>query len=118
MPLTRSLHRFVPALACLSIGLAQLVWVLWLIGNSLHMGSPIRLHGSFVVRSIEDSTSRGRVEYQHQVGLLGFELLEYSMWVHVVFGVALVLLGGALLASRVLAKTTSIPGHTAVGGPN
>lgn len=116
MRFVRPLLRSVPALTCFAVGLAQLAWVWWLVGNSLHMGSPIRLHGRFIVRSIEDLTLRGRAEYQHEVGMLGFELLGHSMWIHFACGLTLLGLAVVLVVLAIIENSRSNAAHRTVGG--
>ena len=99
MHILRSWLRYFPGLLCLIIGLVQLVWVWWLVGNSLHMGSPLRRQGDTIIHLIDDPAVQISMESLHKVGLLGFDLLGYSMWLHLVCGVALAGLGVALVIS-------------------
>ncbi len=89
----RSALRFTPGTCCLTMGLAHMAWNWWLIGNSMHLGSPLRVHGDRVIRSVSDPIARGHVENMHEIGLLGFNLLGHSMWMHFLFGVVLLAVG-------------------------
>ena len=99
MNVVRPVLRNVLALFCLAMGLVQLAWVSWLYGNSLHMGSPLRLHSDGMIRSVSDSAIRGHIDYMHKVGLLGFDLLGYSMWLHFICGVLLTGLSAVLFVA-------------------
>jgi hypothetical protein len=101
----RSIIGYLPGLCCLFLGLLQLSWIWWLVVNSLHMGSPLRLHGDTFLRSIADPAVRDRAESMNKVGLLGFDLLDKSMSVHFVCAAALLLLGLIMVISTRLQRT-------------
>ena len=89
----RSALRFTPGACCLTMALVHLAWVWWLIGNSMHLGSPLRVHGDRVIRSESDPIARRHVENMDEFGHLGFTLLGHSMWMHFLFGVVLFIVG-------------------------
>ena len=104
MKILRSIAGYLPGLFCLLLGLVQLAWVWWLVVNSLHMGSPLRLHGDIFLRSITDPGVRDRATSMYKVGLLGFDLLGKSMSVHFLCAVVLLLIGLVMVISTRLKR--------------
>jgi hypothetical protein len=99
--------RVSPGIICSALGMMQIWWVGWLLANSLHLGSPLRMNARFVSRSIANAAIKKEVDYVVDVGRLGFDLLGRSMWVHFSLGVAMVSLGIGIVFMLVHRKPTS-----------
>jgi hypothetical protein len=104
MPSLRLILRISPGIICSVLGMLQIWWVGWLLTNSLHLGSPLRMNARYVGRSLTDANVKRNVDYLVEVGQLGFDLLGRSMWAHFSIGVAMVFLGFGIVFLLVCRK--------------
>jgi disulfide bond formation protein DsbB len=77
-----------------ALGGAQIAWAFHVMGASLHMGSPLRIHGQMIVRAGGELGEKiaGMIE----LGRFGFSLLSTTTWVLAGTG-ALVMVSGLYL---------------------
>lgn len=97
----------------IAVGLGLVIFCFWAGEASLHLGSPLRLHGdsSHLVEAGE--TGRRALEL-HRVGLQVIDVLDTSLGVHLVSAALFVALGlFLLLLSRTLRSRE--PGLRATG---
>jgi hypothetical protein len=98
----RLVARISPGIICSVLGIVHIWWVGWLLGNSLHLGSPLRMNARYVSRSLTDAAIKKQVDYMVDVGQLGFDLLGRSMWVHFSIGLAMIFLGIGIVLLLIL----------------
>lgn len=84
-----------------------IIFVVWAGEASLHLGSPLRLHGDFS-HLVEAGAPGRRVANLHRVGLQVIDVLDTSLGVHVASAALFVALGlFLLLLSRTLSPRAS-----------
>ena len=88
------------------VGLVQLWWASYLLSNSLHMGSPIRLHGQRFVASLPPENQQSAQGFL-DLGSLGFSLLNSSFYLALVTGATLLLIGGILVVRKYAKRSSS-----------
>lgn len=78
------------------LGLVQLWWARYLLSNSLHMGSPIRLEGQRFITSLPPGNQKTAQDFL-DLGSLGFRLLNNSFYLALGTGAVLLLVGSILV---------------------
>ena len=91
--------RAMASFGLLLLGVLQLSWAFWvLVEGSLHMGSPLRRIGPLILGLASEASAHSLARTAYQTGILGFQLLETSLIVLAVGGLALVAAGLATAA--------------------